>query len=186
MSLERPVEIKKEKLDEIDFSDYLNIKEDEKQKLKEWLEIREELPDYFWDNIKDISPDKNLRYIILNIKKELDSIYKNKKTNITSLSVSRFISLNNALNEGMYSCGIATKIYGTCFRKFNIPVKFIHGKIDSKKVLHSWLEIYDPRNKNWFDFDSTKNDFKLSNEARKINTYHDWEEMKDDFYKGNM
>ena len=181
-----------EKLIEIKSSDYSNLEEG----LNEWLEIKQDIPKEFWEKIKDINKENNLNLILLRIKQELFSFYGDKRDKAKSFKDSRFTPLSEMLNRRMATCGSTTKIIGTVLRKFGIPTKMIHGILESqkksfmKRVLlknrHAWLEIYNPRTKEWLPVDITRNDFNLYKDAEKIKEYHDWEELKVDYEKGDF
>jgi len=195
MSFEKPKTepgVKKEKLDEIKPSDYSNLEKD----LSEWLEIKEDLPSEFWKKIKNANEEKNLKLMLSRIIEGLLTLYGDKKDKGKSFKDSRFTSLEKMIDRGMVTCGAMTKITGTALRKFGIPTKMIHGILESQKksfiksVLlknrHSWLEIYVPKTKEWLPLDPTQNDFNLFPDAEKIKEYHDWDELKEDYKKGNF
>jgi len=182
----------KEKLDEIKPSDYVNPEKG----LSEWLEIKEEIPKELWEKIKDLDKEKDLNIILLRIRQELFSFYGDKRDEAKSFKDSRFTPLSEMINRGMATCGSVTKIIGIVLRKFGIPTKFIHGILESqrksfiKRVLqksrHAWLEIYVPKTKGWVPVDITRNDFSIYPDAEKIKEYHDWDELKVDYKKGDF
>jgi len=181
-----------EQFNEIKLSDYLNIK----QGFDEWLEIKEDLPDMFWNKIKDINREQNLNLILVQIKQELFSLYGDKRDIAKSFKDSRFTSLVDMIQRGMVTCGSSTKIIGTTLRKFGVPTKFVHGILGSqkksfiKRVLlkerHAWIEIYIPKTNKWFPLDLTRKDLTLYPDAEKIKEYHDWIELKVDHDNGNF
>ncbi len=183
---------KKETLEDVKPSVYSNLEGD----FTEWLINKEEIPEEFWNKIKDANEEENLKLMLLRIKEELFSLYGNKKDKADSFEDSRFTPLKEMIDRGMVSCGAMAKITGTSLRKFGIPTKFIHGIFESqknnfikRKLLknrHSWLEIYDPKDKKWIPFDMTRNDLSVDPTAEKIKEYHDWDELKEsDYKKGN-
>lgn len=181
-----------EKLSEIKPSDYVNLEKG----LGEWLEIKEDIPKEFWEKIKDINKESNLNLMLLRIKQELFSFYGDKRDKAKSFKDSRFTPMEEMINRGMVTCGSVTKIIGIVLRKFGIPTKLIHGILKSqrksfiKRVVlknrHSWLEIYNAKTKEWLPVDITRNDFSLYEDAEKIKEYHDWNELKVDYKKGNF
>ncbi len=180
------------KLDEIKPYDYSNLKND----FSEWLKINEDLPESFWLKVKNTNEEKNIDSMIVKIKQELFSLYGDKRDTAKSFQDSRFTPLSEMIERKMATCGSTTKIIGTVLRKFDIPVKFVHGILRSqqksffKRVLlkerHAWLEIYAPKTKEWVPVDLTRKDFSLYPDAIKIKEYHDWGELKGDYMKGNF
>ena len=181
-----------EKLSEIKLADYISLGEG----FSEWLKINEEIPADFWEKLKSINEEKNLNLMLLRIKQELFSLYGEKRGKVKSFKESRFTSLQEMLGRKMATCGSVTKIIGIILRKFGIPTKFVHGILESqrksfvKRVLlknrHAWLEIYDIKTKEWLPIDITRNDFSLYLDAEKIKEYHNWDELKVDYRKGNF
>jgi len=181
-----------EKLKEVNPLGYSNLD----KVFNEWLEIKEDLPEEFWEKLKDINKENNLNLILLRIKQELFSFYGDKRDKAKSFKDSRFTSLKDMIDRGMVTCGSMTKIFATVLRKFGIPTKMVHGILESQKksfiksVLlknrHAWLEIYNPETKDWISIDPTRNDFSLYPDAIKIKEYHDWSELKGDYDKGNF
>lgn len=170
-------------------SEYNNI---DNEKFKEYLEIKEDLPKEFWEQIENsMQEEKDLLQVFLRARETLrEDFYKNKKDKGRSLSDSRFTSLEEAIDRGMVSCGSYAKIFGTVLRKFGIPVKFIHGILQEQKNLpkewenrHAWLEFYNPQTNEWVPIDFTEGSLEPIPTAEKIKEYHDWEEFKEDYEK---
>ncbi len=165
------------------------------EKLKEYLEIKEDLPKEFWEKIENLFQEENNLYqVFLKTRETLDNLYGKKKDTGKSLSDSRFTSLKEMIERGMISCGSYAKIFGTALRKFGIPVKFIHGIFEEQKNLpkesedrHAWLEFYNPQDKNWVPIDFTEKSLEPRPTATKIKEYINWdEEFKKDYEKGNF
>ena len=160
------------------------------EKLKEYLEIKEDLPKEFWEKIENLFQEENNLYqVFLKTRETLDNLYGKKKDTGKSLSDSRFTSLKEMIERGMISCGSYAKIFGTALRKFGIPVKFIHGIFEEQKNLpkesedrHAWLEFYNPQDKNWVPIDFTEKSLEPRPTATKIKEYINWdEEFKKDY-----
>jgi len=183
----------KDILENIKPLEYHNI---DNEKFKEYLEIKEDLPKEFWEQIENsMQEEKDLLQVFLRARETLwEDFYKNnKKDKAKSLSDSRFTSLNEMIDRGMASCGSYTKIFGTVLRKFGIPVKFIHGILQEQKNLpkeresrHAWLEFYNPQTNEWVPIDFTEESLEPIPTAEKIKEYHDWEEFKKDYEKGEF
>lgn len=166
-------------------SDYANITED----ISEWVDMREELPAYFWKKIKDTDTHVHLKEFWRRVKEELYKIYGEKRDKAKSFADSRFTPLKEMVERGMVSCGALTHIFGTVFRKFGVPVKYVHGRLDGQEGeedRHAWLEIYDPKNKSWFEADPGHPEFGMYPEARRVKVYHDWFDLKRDYEKGEF
>lgn len=181
--------VEKEELDEIKPPDYLKLRED----LDEWLKLNEELPTELWEKMKDANQEENLRQVLLRIREELFALYGDKRDEGKSFKDSRFTPLTEMVERGMISCGSMVKIMGTILRKLGIPTKFVHGILESQKEIskehenrHSWLKIYIPKNDKWLAVDPTQGNFKVSADAEEIKEYHDWEELKNDYAKGEF
>lgn len=183
---EKDQESLKNILENIKPSEYSNLDVSE-----EYLKIKEDLPKKFWEKIKDADQEDNLMQVLLRIREDLYDLYGDKKNNAKSLSDSRFIPLEEMIDRHLISCGSLTKIFGTILRNFNIPVKFIHGTLErqkrsSRRSLHSWLKIYNPKENKWIAIDLTNGSLELSSNAKEIKEYIDWEEFKEDYEKGDF
>ena len=167
-----------------------NIKISDYQKLEngtaEWAEAQE-IPSILWDKVKQQNPELTIKELLENIRGELFSIYGKKQDKAKSFADSRFTSLPEMINRGMTSCGAMVNIFGNVLRKLGIPTKFIHGKLEHQKEVgdrHSWLEIYNPISGTWIEVDPTRDNFEMLPETLRLKVYHNWQELKEDFDKG--
>jgi len=174
-----------ENLEEVRILDY---RVELNKEIKNWIISQEEIPNYFWGKLKDVSSQTTFRELLNKVRKELYAIYGRKRDKARSFTDSRFTPLSKMLERGMISCGALTNIFGTVLRKFGIPVKFIHGRLKHQtgEDRHAWLEVYNPLKKKWFEIDPTYPDFKMKPDAKRIKVYHDWEELKKDYDEGNF
>jgi transglutaminase-like putative cysteine protease len=145
------------------------------------------LPEDFYQKClpknKNINLEKFLRKIDLVFQKNLG----NKGRNAKSFEESRFLTAKEILKKKINSCGAKTTIFAGVLRKIGIPTKLVHGKFKNQKGAdrHAWLKIYNPLNKKWLDVDITQKDFSLPSQVVLIREYHDWNELKIDYRKGN-
>ena len=164
----------------IKFSDY----EKSKKEINEWL-IGQDIPDILWDRIKNSDPELTLGELLGKIRKELFDVYGKKREQAKSFADSRFTPLSEMIDRGMVFCGALVNIFGNVLRRLEIPTKFVHGRYSyqtlEKENRHSWLEIYNPLDGTWVKIDPTKKDFKVLSEAIQLKTYHDWQELREDY-----
>jgi hypothetical protein len=174
-----------DELGEIKLSDYQKLGED----FREWLNNVEELPEDFWEKIRNTEQGMDLRGLFNKLRKELFIVYGNERGHAKSFADSRFTSLSEMIKRRMTSCGAMTNIFGTALRNFGIPVKFIHGKLESQegeRMRHSWLELYDPKKDEWFEADPAHKNFTVFPDAKRYKTYHNWLELKEDYDRGEF
>lgn len=153
---------------------------------KKWRTVGEPLPDYFWQKFQNFPKHETLFQLLTKIRKELHNLYGSKRDLGSSLGDSRFTSLPQMLERGMVSCGALTAIVGTTLRQFNIPVKFVHGKLEGSgpNDRHAWLKIYNPHQKKWITIDPGTKEFNILPTARQWKIYFDWHEFEKDYDKG--
>ena len=167
----------------IKLSDYENVGAD----FSEWLGAHE-IPDILWDRMKDCDPASTVRELLDVIQAALTDMHRTRKEHPASFAESRFTPVAEMIERGMVSCGAIATIFGNVLRRFGIPTKFVHGKLESQKEKnhrHSWLEIYNPLDESWVEVDATRDGFKLPPDAQLIKKYHDWQELKNDFDRGD-
>ena len=171
-------------IDKIKLSDYQKLN----KSVKSWIDTNLEIPDHLWRRIRDVQSQLTIGELLKKIDKELIVVYGDKRDKAKSFADSRFTPLDKMIERGMISCGAMTNIFGTALRKLGIPVKFVHGILEKQEgeFRHSWLEIYNPYENNWFEVDPTKSNtnFKVPEKAHRIKIYHDWQELRGDYDKG--
>lgn len=155
---------------------------------QEWLILTEDVPDVFWEQIKDIPLDIPFEDFLEKIRRELFNLYGPKRDQASSFSDSRFTPLSEMIERGMISCGALSSIFSAVLRKFGIPVKLVHGILKSqdekKSNRHSWLEVFNPKSNSWLEIDPTVRDFKRRSDAMRRKVYHNWLELKPDYDMG--
>ncbi len=179
------------KIEELNILKEIKLSDYERERLEgdvaEWLRAQE-IPGVLWDRIKQQNSELTVKKLLENIRDELLSIYGKKRDKAKSFADSRFTPLPEMIDRGMVSCGSMANIFGNVLRKLGIPTKFIHGKLERQKEAgdrHSWLEIYNPHNGTWIEIDSTGKNFEMAPDALRYKIYHDWQELKEDFDKGD-
>lgn len=152
---------------------------------EDWLDITEKLPADFLSSIKS-SPNPSVEQLLVAIRKALFTLYAGGEREAKSFEESRFASLAKILEHKISSCGAITNVVGTALREFGIPTQFVHGILttqhDSNR--HAWLNIYNPRSGRWEQKDATSKDFSMRPDAKEIKTYRNWDELKQDYEKG--
>ncbi|MFH1170370.1 MAG: transglutaminase domain-containing protein [Candidatus Vogelbacteria bacterium] len=176
----------KNNIRKVKISDYLG---NQSRNLQVWSRS-EKVPKYFWNRFKDITPEITIGELLTRIDKELRKIYGKKKDLAQSFADSRFTPLPNMLKRGMVSCGALSIIFATILRKFGIPVKLVHGRLNGQRGenRHAWLKLYNSRDKKWCAIDPTQwhRNFAIKPSARQIKIYADWKELRKDYDKGKF
>ncbi len=182
----------KDVLEEINPLEYDGM---DKDNFKKYLETSEDLPEEFWGMIEGLrKEEKDLMTVLIRMRELLFVLYGDERNNANSFADSRFTSIDEIIERKLVACGSFVKVFGTALRKLEIPVKFIHGILEEQeeKILedpehrHSWLEIYDLQNKKWRAVDFTEESLELSPTAKKRKEYINWDELKDDYNKGDF
>ncbi|OGM97789.1 MAG: hypothetical protein A2735_01370 [Candidatus Yanofskybacteria bacterium RIFCSPHIGHO2_01_FULL_41_21] len=160
---------------------------EEQEDQKEWLSSDEDVPNILWEKIKDLPLNISFGDFLKKIRKSLYDLYGEKRDKASSFADSRFTPLSETVERGMISCGAFSSIFGAVLRKFGIPVKLIHGILESqdekKSNRHAWLEIFNPVSNSWFEMDPTNDNFEARNDAMRRKVYHNWLELKPDYEK---
>ena len=173
----------KSRLDLIKLSDY---KRSWNKSIKKWLG-HANVPKDFLSRV-DLPNHVSVFVLLMRIRRVLYDIYGTKRDKAESFSDSRFASFPQILNRGMISCGALATVYGKTLRRFGIPIKFVHGKLQGQNFesRHAWLKIYDPIEKKWITADPTIGDFELSKKAIQKKIYIDWSDLKKDYLLGKF
>lgn len=158
--------------------------------LEEWLGESQSLPEDLWQEINHrVSQGDDVLEKIKTIRDILFQFYGKERGQAKNFEDSRFTAIDQMIQRGMISCGAMTNIFTVVLRKLGMPVKMIHGYMKSQDLAkgsrHSWIEIYDKDTGCWKSFDPTQKDFLVAADAVKTREYHNWEELKLDFEKGD-
>lgn len=155
-------------------------------RVEEWIHSQEKLPEVLAKQLRDVDNSTNIRELLKKIRKELKTIYGDKKDTAKSFADSRFTPIEEMIERGMVSCGASTHIFGTTLRSFGVPVRYVHSDALGERGVdnrHSWLDIYDPSTGKWVETDPTRPKFDIHPNAKRIKEYHDWSELKPDYEK---
>lgn len=148
----------------------------------------QQIPRYFRSRFFDLPGNISVFDLLMRIRKELTNLQGLNGSPAHSFAESRFSSVKKVLANKINSCGALCTITGNVLRLFNIPVKFIHGRLtwQQKNDRHCWLQIYDPIGKRWGSVDPTSDDFTISLDYKAIKEYVNWTALKADYLHGDF
>lgn len=171
-------------LHQIVLNDYAGLKKHAK-----WMKPEPGVPRLFWERMKNSPSNTTLYDFLLQIREVLvDVFFDGKPVAASTIGESRFSSLEEIIAKHLYSCGNQVRFFGGVLRHFGIPVKFVHGKLDSSREndRHAWLKIYDPKTDEWITSDPTMREFGMKDGAIERKEYFDWDnEFRRDLESGN-
>lgn len=152
----------------------------------EWLK-GEELPGDFSDRLGELDKDTPITGVLHSIREVLADYGNKKPVAAASFEESRFTSASEVIQRNIHSCGALARVYGSSLRHLGVPVQYVHGRmstIDEPDHRHGWINVLNSQDRRWVSVDPTAKYFELSPDADEIKIYHDWDELKEDYEKG--